>query len=260
MGIVKPSVKLFVFAIVVLSYFLLTLPIYPFMIIYPHKTSRILMIIIQWYSKFLLWHLNIEVDFCSDFANKGKNYYIVSNHLSYLDVMIICSQFPACFVTSREIKETFFLGLICTLAGCLFVERRNRSMIDQEVKSLAVALSNGLSVVVFPEATSSNGEDVLDFKRTLFKAPIMSETEILPLTINYTNINHQIVGPENKDYVFWYGDMTFINHFFNALKLKKVKVRIDVHKPFGFINRPESHKEVAKMAHQMISNSFSPVL
>ncbi len=49
----------------------------------------------------------------------NQNYFTVANHMSYIDVLIINSFLPSCFVTSQEIRETLGLGLLTEVAGCI---------------------------------------------------------------------------------------------------------------------------------------------
>ena len=99
---------------------------------------------------------------------RHPNYLIVSNHLSYLDVLAMISVLNTRFVTSMEVKHAAGLGWITDQAGCLYVERRSRKNLKTEINEISKALEGGFYVVVFPEATSTNGDGVLRFKRPLF--------------------------------------------------------------------------------------------
>lgn len=186
--------------------------------------------------------------------SSSKNYLIVSNHLSYLDVLIISSIIPSCFVTSKEIKDSFFLGQIVTLAGCLFVDRRDKRNLKNEIGELRDALRHNLSVTIFPEATSTNGNEVIRFRRPLFESSIATGKPILPLTINYKKISSRPVNASNRDIVCWYGDMDFLPHFLKVLEQDS----IDVELVFCPVIIPEmvNSLELAIKSHQKISNAF----
>lgn len=162
--------------------------------------------------------------------NNKKNYLIVSNHLSYIDILVINSVMPSCFVTSHEIRESNGLGLLTKVAGCIFVERRNRLKLDVEIDELTKALNLGINVCVFPEATSTNGERVLPFKRSLFKASINARTSVLPVTLNYTSIGGEQITPNNRDLIFWYGEMSFLPHLWNLCGLGQIDCRLEFHR------------------------------
>jgi len=180
-------------------------------------------------------------------------YLIVSNHMSYLDVLVLSSQRPSCYVTSQEIKETPGLGIICQAGGCLFVNRKNRRNLGGEVKELSEAMRDGMLVTIFPEATSSNGHEVVTFRRPLFNAAIDAQVPVLPITINYQSIDGEKVGAHNRDTVCWYGDMAFFPHIMNVFVHRKFKAQIHVGEPL-----PPTMPviELAEAAYAQVSSRF----
>ncbi|MBC7715091.1 MAG: 1-acyl-sn-glycerol-3-phosphate acyltransferase [Rhizobacter sp.] len=212
--------------------------------------------LISWTSQAGLILFGVEVRKNFEAQSMDKNYLIVSNHLSYIDIMIISSFFPTCFVTSNEMKETPFLGQLCLLGGCLFVERRKRSGITGEVAQLAAALSSGLNVVVFPEAKSSNGEEVLRFRRPLFQSAINSGKNVLPLCVNYRTLDGDKITIKNRDDVFWYGDMPFLNHALTLFSHKKIVAELSVMKSMNTSEFADKN-ELADKSFEIVSNEFS---
>lgn len=99
--------------------------------------------------------------FLLDVPSEIRSGLIVANHISYLDVLVLSRVAPLLFVTSTEVRDTPGLGLITRLAGCLFVERRNRSKIKSDSSDIQAALDSNIPVVLFPEGTSSDGSGVL---------------------------------------------------------------------------------------------------
>lgn len=226
--------------------------------------------LVQLYSRMMIKVLGIKIKLSDDQANaQNQGLLLVSNHLSYLDVIIISSQYSSSFITSQEVKETFFLGHLCQLANCLFVERRNKQNLHQEISDLAQRLREGQSITIFPEGTSSNGAGVLRFRKPLFAAAIEAQAKILPITINYLKLNHyddpsraEMVQSDNRDLLCWYGDMDFLGHFWKLCQLKSVEVELSIHPlcdtyQYGKIERPEVL--LAAHLHQQVSSSFKPL-
>lgn len=187
-----------------------------------------------------------------------NNYLIVSNHLSYLDVLTISSLYPSCFVTSKEMKKTFFLGQLCLLGGCLFVDRKNKSNIHNEVRELTNSLNKRLNVAIFPEARSTDGSEVIHFKRPLFQAAMDSGAKVLPMCLNYKSINGVETNRLNRDLMFWYGDQPFLDHALKLFAQKKMVVELnvlDVIHPQEFPSKTElSHK-----CHEVISGIYKKI-
>ncbi|MBC7426989.1 MAG: 1-acyl-sn-glycerol-3-phosphate acyltransferase [Bacteriovorax sp.] len=219
------------------------------------KARPVLIMLISVTSKAGLILFGVEVRKNFDAQRMEKNYLIVSNHLSYLDIMIISSFFPTCFVTSNEMKETPLLGQLCLLGGCLFVERRKRSGITGEIAELGGALASGLNVVVFPEAKSNNGEQVLRFRRPLFQSAIISQKNVLPICLNYRTLDGEKISLRNRDSVFWYGDMPFLNHALNLFSHKKIVAELSVMKSLNTSEFADKN-ELADKSYEIVSNEF----
>jgi lyso-ornithine lipid O-acyltransferase len=257
----RAFVKMLVFVLALTSYFIVTLPFYPVLAFGSERTRLVVTKILQAYSRFTLWFMGIKVDLLDEqkISSHFKNGLIVCNHLSYLDVLILCAHYPSCFVTSVEIKNTPVLGQISQLAGCLFVERRNRDGLKREVLELTQSLKNGLNVAIFPEATSTNGSSLLRFRRPLYEAAIDSKRPILSLCLNYLKLDDQTLCVANRDRVFWYDDMTFVDHLWNFLAIEQTTVQLCV---VGLIENPAEYDatELAAMTQQQIGQVFKPIL
>ncbi|MFP5385526.1 MAG: lysophospholipid acyltransferase family protein [Bacteriovoracia bacterium] len=173
---------------------------------------------------------------------------IVANHLSYLDVLILFSNYPSLFVTSVEIRETFFLGEICKLAGCFFVERRKAFHRSEtkflELKKMKEKFSQGFNIFLFPEGTSTDGSCVLPFKSTFFQLAVDTQTKIQPMCLKYTGENAH-VSP-------WHGDMTFHKHLFKVCLQSEITANLTV------LEEVEGSEKLAlaKLTHEIISDAY----
>ena len=183
-----------------------------------------------------------------------KNVMIVANHLSYIDVLIVSSYIPTLFITSVEVKLSGFLGLISSLGGSLFVERRNRADLKNEIQSVADKLSRGFNICLFPEATSSDGSGVLPFKSSMVDAAIIAGKQLAPLCIKYTSINGAPADRSNLDAACYYDDMFFFPHLINLLKQKSFKAEVTVLQPIDTAHR--ERKEVCSVAFEVIRKQY----
>jgi 1-acyl-sn-glycerol-3-phosphate acyltransferase len=173
-------------------------------------------------------------------SNKGL---IIGNHLGFIDIMAMNSLMPSLFVTSREMHETPFLGLITEFAGCVYVERRSRTNIINEL---------------FPEATSHNGDFVLPFKRTLITSAAFAGVPIYPYVFNFKSIDGQPFSKKNRDSVCYYGPIPFYKSMWSSFKLKEIAVEVEFLPPIN-ITPDDDRAEVANRLHKMISEKFIPV-
>ncbi len=208
-------------------------------------------------SRAILKKLNFEIQVKGYDADlmAQNNYLLVGNHMSYLDILVISSVVPTVFVTSVDLKESGFLGILAELGGSIFVERRNRSQIERDLDSMTNVLKDGFNIVVYPEGTSSNGDSVLPFKKSLLMSAVNAEKDILPFCVKYSEINGSAFSPENRDHVCWYGDMDFLPHFMQLLKTKKVIVDLE------FLNvvkvtKDSTRDQLTTQCFEQISASF----
>lgn len=188
-----------------------------------------------------------------------KNFLVLSNHLGFVDVLIINSVFPSVFVTSQEMRETPVLGLICEIGGCIFIERRSREQIPQEIKVLAEALRQGFNVCLFPEGTSGDGSGILPLKKSLILANQGTGKDILPIVINYRKVNGEVVTHKWRDHLCWYGDMTFGGAIMRLSELKSVEVDVDFLDPIQ-VDEHSHRREVAAVVHKAMESRFVPIL
>jgi len=208
--------------------------------------------------------LGIKVNLINgDLIEKGQNYFIIGNHLSYLDIILVGCKKAGLFVAKKEVKYWPLLGQLAWLGGSLFVDRSKKGPTANRpyISQIANYLKKGLTILVFPEGTSSNGENVFPFKKAIFSSPILAETPILPLTVRYKAVNKQPFGPENCDLVTWHSDMTFIDHFWSVLNLSGFEVDIIVNppileKPVNGNNVFEQAKALSVTAHDVIEQTY----
>lgn len=188
-------------------------------------------------------------------AKKHAGSLLVANHMGFVDILMLAGIEPMSFVTSVEMRETPVLGPVTELAGCFYVERRSRTKILNEMKRLADSLKDGLNIVLYPEATSTNGDKVLPFKKTLMMAAAEAGVPVQPVVINFRKLDGQEFNTENRDAVCWYGDTGFVEYFWKTLRLKSVDAEIE-YLDIIYPNPEEDRGVVAEKAHAMISAKF----
>lgn len=222
------------------------------------KTKRVIAIqAVSSFARILLVLLGVRVYVkhreCLHKTGDGR--LVVSNHISYLDVLVISSLVPSVFVTSVELKNTAFLGMLARLSGSIFVERRKASGLKQEIGQIGLVLTQGMHVALFPEGTTSNGDRVQPFKNSLFDAVVLTRADIMPVCIRYTRVNGVPLIELNRDDVFYYGGATFLKHFTKLLALKSVDVEVVLLAPIK-VQEHDSRKDLAAEAHSIISAAY----
>ncbi|MGI9554213.1 MAG: lysophospholipid acyltransferase family protein [Thermodesulfobacteriota bacterium] len=187
---------------------------------------------------------------------KGKNFLAVSNHVSYIDVFSIASIMNSVFVASVDgIERDLLMGMAARLSGGIFVERKNRSRVREDMKAIKNVLDLGYNVVLFPEATTSNGDSVLPFKSSFFASAIYAKADIVPVCINYKDLNGGPITRDNRDNVYYYEELEFFPHFFNMLKQKTITIEIRYLKKIEF-DPKKNRKELCDETYKEIVAEF----
>lgn len=205
---------------------------------------------VSFYARLVLWYSNIKLTTINQPA-RDQHYLLVGNHLGLIDVLLIAVAWPSLFITSVEMKNTPLLGTLCEMGGCLFVERRNRAKMKLEIGQIRKTLQEGFNVVLYPEGTSTNGERVIPFKKSLMTAAAGTGVPILPMVLNYTRVNGEPMSAKWRDYVFWYGDIPFIEALWKMMSLKELRAEIEFLQPIVCHSDEEKHAVAARAQAQI---------
>jgi 1-acyl-sn-glycerol-3-phosphate acyltransferase len=175
-------------------------------------------------------------------------YVIIGNHVSYVDGIVLGSIFPIVFVSKREVKNWPVVGQWNTLCGSIFINRQRKELVGSLVREMSGKLKQEANILLFPEGTSTNGEQMLPFQTVPLAAPLRNRSIILPTTIAYRNIDDQPVTSANRDLIYWYGDMDFISHFWKLLALRSVDVLVTIQPKIECFRYPDSSVGRKKLA------------
>ena len=96
-------------------------------------------------------------------------FFLVSNHLSYTDIGAIRAAVKGIFVAKGDIQTWFLAGRIVRDMGAIFIDRENRRDIPRAGEEIIKRLDAGEGVIVFPEGTSTKGQEVLPFNSSFLE-------------------------------------------------------------------------------------------
>jgi len=143
---------------------------------------------------------------------------LVSNHLSYLDIVVLSSIRPCVFVAKRDVARWPLFGWLAHAAGTIFVDRERRFSSRKAVEVVRQAIGTGSVVVLFPEGTSSDGSTVLPFKSALLESAVQ-----LRPTITAASIDYDVDDGSVSDEVCYWRDMTLVPHLFNLFFKREIR-------------------------------------
>jgi 1-acyl-sn-glycerol-3-phosphate acyltransferase len=179
-------------------------------------------------------------------------FYLVSNHLSYIDIIAFFTQVHCIFVAKAELAQWPVFGWLAKSANTVFIDRKNRKDIPRVNALIEHAIHQSNGVIVFPESTSTKGSEVLPFKPALFEYAAEKKFPVSYATIHYRT---GLSDPPAYRSVSWWGDMTFGGHFLDLLKLSKIDATIT----FGPATvTGNDRKNIAQELWNLINKQFLP--
>lgn len=147
---------------------------------------------------------------------------LVSNHLSYLDIVVYAASAPCIFVSKVEVRSWPLIGLAASCAGTIFLDRSSKASAAATAEHMYAVLAEGVPVLLFPEGTSTDGSAVLKFHSTLFEPAIAHGVPVSTGAIRYL---------DGADYVerdlCYYGDIHFAPHLLETMGRDGVTARLD---------------------------------
>ena len=183
-----------------------------------------------------------------------KSGLLVSNHLSYVDILALSALTPSIFVAKREVKKWPVFGWFACLGGTMFTDREKRTQVADLTKALRTALDEGALVVLFPEGSSSDGQTVLPFKSALLEPATGSSYPVSAGLIEYRLED----GDAGEEVCYW-KDMTLVPHLVNLLSKRRVQVSIQFSElRQGSTNRKELARQLHAEVLKLKENRYSP--
>ncbi|MEG2931291.1 MAG: lysophospholipid acyltransferase family protein, partial [Ruthenibacterium sp.] len=123
------------------------------------------------------------------------------NHQSDYDIPLMLTQLGRVYPLVAKV-ETLKIPLVRTwmrLFGCVFLDRDNPRQAVAAIKEVGALLTDGTSVVVFPEGTRSKCDTMGEFKSGAFKMAFVAKAPIVPIVIDGSyramEANHNLMCP-----------------------------------------------------------------
>lgn len=181
-------------------------------------------------------------------------FFLVSNHLSYTDIAALRAVVTGVFVAKAEIQNWFLAGKIVGDMGNIFIDRQNRRDIPRAGELIIEKLNAGEGVIVFPEGTSTKGNEVLPFNSSFLQFAATSD-----LPVSYAAISYRTPegGPTASKMICWWDNTAFVPHLLRHFMQKEFTAIVN----FGDapIKDPD-RKVLAKELHDKIAERFIPVI
>lgn len=144
-------------------------------------------------------------------------FFLVTNHISYTDILLLCAVSPAWFISKAEVARWPGIGALTRSANTLFLDRETRRDVHRMNQLIAGLVRDGGGVGFYPEGTTSVGTSVLPFKPSLLQPAVELGVPVHVGAIAYETAPGE---PPPEELVAWVGDEEFTPHAKRLLSAK----------------------------------------
>ncbi len=180
--------------------------------------------------------------------------FLVSNHVSYLDILVLSALVQPRFVAKAEIRSWPLVGWFCRSVDIIFVDRTKRRDTVRVGQLIQEGLDQGDTIVLFPEGTSTHGAKIAPFK-----PPLLAPAAAANLPVHFASLGYRTPATERPAFlsVCWWGETPFGAHFLDLTKLPSI------HATVRFGEAPvlsECRKEMARELQERVDDLFDPIV
>lgn len=183
------------------------------------------------FCKIILRLLRIEVQVQGDFKSLSGPCLLISNHVSWVDILAHLSFSPVAFLAKREIADWPLISAFARLQDTIFVDRKRRRSIPGANADMAAKMLKGRKVLLFPEGTTANGVALLKFHSSHFAAA-------RDLLLKASHIECVLVQPiaifYSAPHAAWVGNAALLPHVLDLLKQEPLRCHLIYGPPLSF--------------------------
>jgi 1-acyl-sn-glycerol-3-phosphate acyltransferase len=177
---------------------------------------------------------------------------VVANHISWLDIPVLAQALPVTFLSKAEVRSWPLIGSVAARGGTLFIQRGAKNAADSAIALIEQELGIGSSVLIFPEGTTTDGNQLRRFHPRLFAAAQNSGCPVQPVAIRYPGADdrtHTAIPFINND--------TFGHSLWKVLAQKRIRVVLE-YAPL-ITDTEQDRRQIAEQAHDSIRRALSHI-
>lgn len=247
-GLMRGLIARMRFCAVIASMALLVVGTYIFQIVY--KPFLLNQFRVLW-AKCLIWSAGAKLNIRGHKITKAelKNAMVVSNHISWLDTVVMLRLYFVRYVGKVEMLKWPILSTLIKAGGTIFINRQNKKDILKVNQQVAELLQHGATVGLYPEGKTTEGYEVGPFKAPILEAAIIAKSTIVPVVFSYRKEDNKLAVEASFANVGW------LETVMNTLRLKDLQINVTVLPPIkasDFTTRDELNNYL----HKQISDCY----
>lgn len=201
------------------------------------------------YAAFNYWVKDLVTSMNTRLSIKGapimEHGLFVSNHISWLDTIILNHAKPLSFIARHDLVEWPFIGTFTQRMASVYINRSNKFHAYRSLPRIEERLNEGRSVSVFPESTTSDGRSVLPFYPMFYEAAVRCGLPVQPVAIRYFDAS----GKPSVDPAF-IGEDSFAETLERIFLMDKVYAELTFLEPLD--SRIHDRKALCRLSRERI--------
>ncbi|REL38964.1 1-acyl-sn-glycerol-3-phosphate acyltransferase [Rhodohalobacter sp. SW132] len=180
-------------------------------------------------------------------------FFIVCNHMGYLDIIPLYLQLRCTFVAKKEVRSWPILGKMVDSVGVIFVDRNRRTDVKRVNELITNSLNEFQGLIVFPEGTSTGGYEVKDFHASLLQYPAATNRPVYAASLHYETAPKD--PPAVDSVCFFGGRESFGSHVVKFAQNRRTDCTIRFREE---TIQSDDRKELAVKLHDAVAEIFTP--
>ncbi len=215
---------------------------------YPHFSKARRALILKRWSLTLLDILNVRLEVKGE-QNPAElaNSILTANHVSWLDIFILYTQYYTRFVAMAEMRTWPVIGWLSIKVGTLFIERVKRRDTARINQKIGQALRDDDCIAIFPEGTTSDGTYLQAFHTSLLEPAVISQSTLYPVALRYCYRN----GVVNTEAAYA-DETTLMGSLLKILAQQGIRAELIFAKPIPA--QGKNRRELARAAEAAIAS------
>jgi len=180
-------------------------------------------------------------------------FYLVTNHLSYIDVLILARTAGCVYVSRADVADWPVIGFIARMMNTCFIDRARVRDTKRVNDLIAGLLDKGYGVHMFAESKIAQDAQVHPFKPPLLEPAVQKGCAVHYAAISYST---PVGSPRAADVIIWKDGVSFMRNMVNVLSLPGFSAIV------SFGDKPiqgGDRKELADKLYHAVLERFTPV-
>ncbi len=180
----------------------------------------------------------------------------ISNHISWLDVLVLGSLIPTHFLSKHEVKEMPLFGWLATRGGTLYIKRGKKNSASDASSEITDALKKQHNGLIFAEGTTTDGH-IKKFHSRLMQSAIDANATVQPIAIFYPRLNTETNKLEVNPVALFTGNTTIGESYNLITRTATIDVEVHFLKPIDSAGK--TRNEIAQHAYEEVVDAIKKI-